>query len=102
MPTFEEQVKKLDFRGVIITAIITALAFVVGLFWRDAIAETIDLLAPRGEGLLYSYITAIVATVFVVVMAYILMKTQDIKIKHLLERVNSHTKQKRRLIRKLH
>ena len=78
--SFEEQAKKLDFRGIVITSMITAFAFVVGLFWRDAIMDTINQILPEGEGLAYKYIVAIAATIIVSVIAFVLIKTQDIKL----------------------
>lgn len=96
MAMFEEQVKRLDFRGIMISAIITAMAFVVGLFWRDAITETIKIVAPQGTGLVYSYITAVIATVIVVIMAYVLMKTQTIKIESMLKKRRPETKEEKK------
>ena len=83
MVSFEEQAKKLDFRGLVIGSIITSLAFVVGLFWRDAIVDTINQFIPEGEGLVYKYITAIIATITVVILAYILLKSQQFKLEHI-------------------
>ncbi len=78
MTSLEESAKKLDFRGMMLTSIVTALSFVVGLFWRDAISDTINQIVPGGEGLFYKYLTAIIVTVIVVVIAYVLIKSQDI------------------------
>jgi len=78
MATLEESAKKLDFRGLMIGSIITAFGLVVGLFWKDAITETVDKFVPVGEGLLYRYIVAIIVTVIIVVVIYILMKTTEI------------------------
>lgn len=70
----EEQAQKLDFEGIVIGAIITALAFVMGLFWRDAITETINTLLPEGEGLVFKYVVAILATIIVVIASYLLIR----------------------------
>ena len=86
---FEDHFKKLDVKGVMITSIMTALAFVVGLFWRDAIAETINQLVPEGEGLIYKYVAALIATVVVVIIGYILIKAQEIKPEYLLKKKRS-------------
>ncbi|MFH1420376.1 MAG: DUF5654 family protein [Candidatus Aenigmatarchaeota archaeon] len=80
MAGLEEHAQKLDFRGLFVTSIITALAFVIGLFWRDAIIGTIDAVLPQGEGLIYKYVAAIVVTLIVVVIAYVLMHAQNIKV----------------------
>ena len=77
---FEASAKTLDIRGLFISAIVTALAFVVGLFWNDAIKSTIELVIPSGGGkLYYKYIAAIVVTVSVSIVAYLLYRSQAIK-----------------------
>ena len=94
MATFEEQVKTLDFRAILITSVITALSFVVGLFWRDAVTDTINEIFPSGKGLIYKYLVAIAVTVFVVVISYILIKSQEIS-KNLLEEKLKKLKRKK-------
>lgn len=79
MADFEEHVKKFDVRGAIITSILTALSFSVALLWKDAITETLLRLLPHGKGVLSLFITAIVGTLFVVVLGYMLLKAQNIK-----------------------
>ena|SRR3990172_738657 len=77
---FEASSKNLDIRGLFISAIVTALAFVVGLFWNDAIRSTIELIIPtEGEKLYYKYITAIAVTLIVSIVAYLLYRSQKIK-----------------------
>ncbi|MDI6721582.1 MAG: DUF5654 family protein [Candidatus Aenigmarchaeota archaeon] len=80
MSELEEGIKKMDFRLIIFTSIITALSFVVGLFWRDAISETINEIIPSGQGLFYRYAAAMIATFVVVVIAYFIIRAQNIKI----------------------
>ena len=82
---FEASSKNLDIRGLFISAIVTALAFVVGLFWNDAIKSTIEELLPKGEGLFYKYIAAIVVTAFVVLAIYIIIHGQKIAEKQIRE-----------------
>ena len=74
---YEEQFKRLDIKSIMITSIMTALAFVVGLFWRDAISETINKIVPPGEGLIYKYIAAVIATIIVAIIGYIVVKAQN-------------------------
>lgn len=80
MANIEEKVEKMDFEGIVIGAIITALAFVMGLFWRDAITETINTLLPEGEGLVFKYIVAILATMIIVIAAYLLIRFKKIEL----------------------
>jgi uncharacterized protein YacL len=74
MAEIEKEIEKLNIRGVILSAIFTAFGFIIALVWRDAIMATIELIKPSGQGLFYSYFTAIFVTIFVIVIAYILIK----------------------------
>ncbi|MBI4019311.1 MAG: hypothetical protein HY364_03570 [Candidatus Aenigmarchaeota archaeon] len=81
MAIFEEYAQKLDFRGLMITSVITALGITVGLFWQDAISQTINQLLPQEEGLFYKYVAAVAVTILLGVIAYALMKWQESQIK---------------------
>ncbi len=70
----EDEAAKLNFRGVVATAIISSFGFVIALFWRDAISETIRQVIPEGEGLFYSYLTAISVTLIGVMAIYIVSR----------------------------
>ncbi|MEM5798565.1 MAG: DUF5654 family protein [Candidatus Aenigmatarchaeota archaeon] len=74
MAEIEKEIEKLNIRGIILSAIITAFSFVIGLAWRDAIMATIEQIKPTGSGLFYTYVYAIMVTIFVVLMAFILIK----------------------------
>ena len=77
---FEASSKNLDIRSLFISAIVTALAFVVGLFWNDAIRSTIEIIIPtEGEKLYYKYVAAIAVTLIVSIVAYLLYRSQKIK-----------------------
>lgn len=79
----EEQIKKADLKGAMFTALITALAFVAGLFWNDAIRSAIDVIIPdAGNKISAKFIAAIVVTLLVVIVGYILIKTQEIGSKY--------------------
>ena|SRR3989338_436362 len=92
MGELEESIQKMDFRAIVFTAIITALSFVVGLFWRDAIADTINSIIPEGEGLFFKYLAAVIATIIVVIFAYILVRAQNLKIEKLVKRLDDMEK----------
>ncbi len=87
MGELEDSIQKMDFRAIVFTAIITALSFVVGLFWRDAITETINQFVPGGEGIFYKYLAAVIATIIVVIFAYILIRVQNLKMKRLMDTI---------------
>lgn len=80
MGSFEEYAKTLNISGLITASIISALSFVVGLFWRDAIKKTIEEFVPKASGLFWSYVVAIIVTLIVVIIAFILIKLQEAKI----------------------
>ncbi len=73
----EKHAKKLDVKNAIITSIVASLGFITALFWRDAIRGTMDLLIPEGEGLLYMYLVALLATLIVIVAVYMLLRIQE-------------------------
>ncbi len=74
-----------NFRKIFITSVVTALAFVVGLFWNDAIKSAIEQIVPRGEGLFYKFLAAVIVTVVVVVIVYIIMHGQKLAEKRLMK-----------------
>ena len=78
----EEAARKLDIRSLFVSAIVTALAFVTGLFWNDAIRSAIESIIPTGgEKLYYKFVAAIIVTVIVVVVSYLLYRSQQIRVK---------------------
>ena len=78
MATIQDHAKNLDVKVVMITAVVTSLAFVVGLFWNDAIRSTIEQIIPKQESLFYKYAAAVSVTVAVVIVAYLLYRSQEI------------------------
>ena len=90
---FEASAKTLDIRGLFISAIVTALAFVVGLFWNDAIRSTIEIIIPSGsEKLYYKYVAAIMVTIIVAGVAYLLYRSQQIRTKDLVNVIEKERK----------
>lgn len=71
-----ERVEKLQkditrqFRLTLLTTIGSAFAFVTAFFWRDAINETIAIIVPPEESLLYKYLAAFLVTALAVVILY--------------------------------
>jgi hypothetical protein len=70
----EDEAAKLNFRNVVATAVISSFGFVIALFWRDAISETIKKLIPEGEGLFYNYVAAVIVTIIAVIVIYFVSK----------------------------
>ena len=93
----EEKVNKLsDIRTLVTTSIISALALVVGLFWNDAIKVAIEQIVPQGEGLFYKFLAAVIVTVVVVAVIYIVVHSHRLAEKRLKELEMIRTKLKMR------
>ncbi len=87
---FVEHVHKI--RDAIITSLTTAFIIVAALIWKDVIIEFIALIFPANE-LIYKFITAVVATAFVAIMVYILLKAEEIKLEKVAKQVKELEKE---------
>lgn len=61
-----------------LASITSALALVVGLFWNDAIKSAIEKLVPQGQDVIAKFISAILVTIIVVIVVYLLFRAQGI------------------------
>ncbi len=59
------------------TAIVTAFTIAAALIWKDVIIEFIELIVPPPTGLIYKFIAALIATVFVIIAIYAVLKTES-------------------------
>ncbi|MBI4018056.1 MAG: hypothetical protein HY368_00420 [Candidatus Aenigmarchaeota archaeon] len=106
MTTLTEYAKKRDIYGMLVTSIITALGFVVGLFWNDAIRAGIETVIPIRERLSAKFMAALIVTIFSIVGVWALIKAQEFRevaAKHMQRRMADMEKEMRRqkeLIRK--
>ncbi len=73
MVKFEEEVARLNLKNIIIGSILSALGFMVALSWREVVKKAIDVIAPKGEGLIYEFFAALVITIFCAIAGYILV-----------------------------
>ena len=90
MSNFEENVEKLNIRGIILSSVMTAFGLVVALAWKDTINATVTYLMPdNDDGTLKGmYITAIAVTVLVVLLATLVLKLNT-RVEKEIERVQS-------------
>ena len=97
MAEIERYARRLDIRGMVLASLMTAFAFVIGLFWNDAIKSTIEEIIPKGEGLFYKYVAAIIVTIIVVIIIYIIIHGQKIAEKQIkvIEELRGLSKKKR-------
>jgi len=96
MATLEEYARKRDVKGMILTALLTALSFVVGLFWNDAIRSGIETVIPFQERITAKFMAAFIVTILAVFAAYALITSSEIggrisesAVKHLQKRIES-------------
>ena len=73
----------MDIRGILITSNITAFGILLALMWKDVLTETLKQILPSSSGLMSLYMTSIIGTVFVVILAYALLKSKEINRKQL-------------------
>jgi phosphate/sulfate permease len=64
----------LNFRNVVAIAVISSFGFLIALFWRDAITDTIKNILPEGEGLSYQFAMAIIVTIIAVIVIFVVSK----------------------------
>ena len=83
MSNFEEHARRLDIRNIIITSNITAFGILLALLWKDVLTEALAILFPGGKGLLFLLMTASIGTVFIVILAYLVLHTQKINRKNI-------------------
>lgn len=81
MDEVEEKAKGLDIKGAMAAMIISAFGFVTALFWRDAIQQFIDQIVPKGEGLFYSFLAAIIVTAIAVMVIWLISKYMTVSVK---------------------
>ena len=91
MGDFEENVQKLNIRGIVISSVMTAFGLVVALAWKDTINATVAHLMPdNDDGTLKGmYITAVAVTVLVMGLAILVLKINT-RVEKEIERVQSY------------
>ena len=63
--------------SIVKTSVVTAFTIAAALIWTNVITETINRIVSPGELLLYKFVAAIIATIFVVIAIYIILKTES-------------------------
>ena len=91
MSNLEENVEKLNIRGIILSSVMTAFGLVVALAWKDTINATVTYLMPdNDDGTLKGmYITAVAVTVLVMGLAILVLKLNT-RVEKEIERVQSY------------
>ena len=58
-------------------AIIYAFTLAVALIWKDVILDIIEVIVPAKEELFAKILTAIIATILVIVIVYLIIRTES-------------------------
>ena len=96
----EEKTKQLmDLRTLMLTSITSALAFVVGLFWNDAIKSAIEKLVPQSQDVAAKFASAIIVTLIVVIVVYFLFRAHSIAAAQLREITELKNRMRRKNIK---
>ena len=95
--TIQEHAENLDIKGIMITAVVTALAFVVGLFWNDAIRTAIETIFPSRDEVGMKMFAAVLVTIIISIVIYMIYRTQKITEKYEKEFKRIALEQKRKL-----
>jgi len=62
---------------IIKTSIVSGLTIATALIWKDVILEVIAVIMPLKDQLLFNFTAAVLATIFIVILIYIFLKTED-------------------------
>ncbi|HLD85545.1 MAG TPA: DUF5654 family protein [archaeon] len=79
-------------RTVVFTAILSALGFVLALFWNDAIKSAIEILFPTRETVLAKLIAAVIVTVIVIFLVYVILHANRITTQKVIEELRRQNK----------
>lgn len=74
---FEEEMKKLDLKSLVIGSIIGALGFLVALSWRDLIQHVIKSFLPESNDLAYQFFTTVIITFMALFLGWALLKFSE-------------------------
>ncbi len=81
MAGVEEHAESFNVAGAVGALIISAFGFVAALFWRDAIKDLINEFVPEGQGIIYSFIAAILVTIIAVIAIFVVKKMGTFSVK---------------------
>jgi len=67
---------KITIGGIIKTSIVTAFTIATALIWKDVIVDIITMFVPAEEQLFYKILVAVIATVIMVAVIYLILEAQ--------------------------
>ncbi|MBU0466416.1 MAG: hypothetical protein KJ718_04975 [Nanoarchaeota archaeon] len=69
--------RPISIKRAIDAAILSAFSIATALIWKDVVIDIIEMVAPPKEALIYKIIVATVATVLLIIVLYIILKTES-------------------------
>ena len=90
---------KVTVSGIIKTSIVTAFTIATALIWKEVITDTIHVFFP-GEELLYKFITAIIATIIIIIVIYTILsaeKESEVIFKKIRDKKNKYLYEKKKI-----
>ncbi len=68
---------KVTIGGIVKTSLVTGFTIATALIWKEVIVNAIHAFFPSGDFLLYEFFVAILATVIIVIMIYMILKAEN-------------------------
>lgn len=68
---------KITIGGIIKTSLVTGFTIATALIWKEVIVDAIHEFFPAKDLLLYEFLVAVLATIIIVVMIYLILKAED-------------------------
>ena len=75
MVSLQEAAEKQDMKLLFMTAIVTSLVFVVGLFWNEAMKAAIESIFPSRDTVSFKFMAALFVTVIVSFVLFLLYRS---------------------------
>ena len=77
--SIEKHAQALKLGAVMVTAIVSAMSFIIALFWRDAISAFIEQFMPTEQSVWFKIITAVCVTIFGSLLIYFLYRSEKLR-----------------------
>ena len=87
---FEESVRKLDLKSVMVGSILAALGFLVAFSWRDFIQHILNTFIPPSDNLFYQFLATMIITLMALFLGYVIVKISQKSIRETFRRKKSY------------
>ncbi len=99
---FEEKAKQfMSVRMLVLTTILSALGFVLALFWNDAIKSSIESLLPPAQTVTAKFMVAGMVTVIIIFIVYVIVQLNRITESHIIQELKKMQKKEEEHIKEV-